>query len=240
MRETTQIDVLTLFPNFFDSPIDQSILGRAISKKIVKVSVHNLRNFAFDKRGSVDDKPFGGGAGMVVRVDVLVRGVESIALNKKDTHVVLLDPKGKQLKQKIVEKLSKKKRILLVSGHYEGVDERFTKNWVDEVISIGDYILTGGEIPALVLIDSIVRLQKNVLGNKKSTEFESFSQKKGDKLRLLDFPAYTRPEIFRGKRVPKILLQGDHKKIKHWRETKAFEITKKNRPDLITSSRKGL
>ncbi len=237
MRENIQIDILTLFPSFFDSPLNQSILGKAISKNLVKVGVHNLREFAFDKRGSVDDKPYGGGPGMVIRVDVLVKAVESVTSNKKNTHVVLLDPKGKQLNQKIVEKLSKKKRILLISGHYEGVDERFTENWTDEVVSIGDYILTGGEIPALVLIDAIARLQKNVLGNEKSKESESFSKNNtGNKKRLLDYPVYTRPETFKGKKVPKVLLQGDHKKLKHWRDKKAFEITKRNRPDLIISS----
>lgn len=237
MKQNIQIDILTLFSKFFDSPLKQSILGRAIFRDLVKVKTHDLRKFAFDKRGSVDDKPYGGGAGMVIRVDVLVNAVESIVSGKKTTHVVLLDPKGGKLNQKKVESLARKKQILLICGHYEGVDERFAENFVDETISIGDYILTGGEIPALVLIDSIIRLQGGILGNEKSKETESFSQKKNTKSgeRILDFPAYTRPETFRGSRVPGVLLQGNHEGIKLWREKKALELTKRNRPDLITS-----
>lgn len=239
MKPTIQLDVLTLFPSFFDSPLKQSILGRSIAKNITKVNIHNLRNYAFDRRKTVDDKSYGGGAGMVLRVDVLVNALEKLtAEGVQSPYIILLDPKGRVFNQELAEKLSKKKRILLVCGHYEGVDERFAENWADEILSIGDYILSGGEPAAIVLIDSIARLQKGVLGNIKSKESESFSRKKMSgqgTTRTLDYPVYTRPEVFKGKRVPKVLVEGDHEKINSWRKKKALEATERRRPDLLTS-----
>lgn len=239
MRSTTQFDVLTLFPSFFDSPLSQSILGRSLKRGLIRVNVHNLREFARDGRKTVDDKLYGGGAGMVLKVDVLVNAVESIGKDGDKPFVILLDPKGRKYNQPLVEKLAKKKKILIVCGRYEGVDERFAQGWADASMSVGDYVLSGGEPAALVIIDTIARLKPKALGSKASKEFESFSEiklgssEKGSKDRILDFPSYTKPESFRGKKVPQILLSGDHKKIENWRLKKAIEKTKKVRPDLL-------
>lgn len=238
MKPNIQFDVLTLFPSFFKSPLTQSVLGRSINKGVVKVNTHNLRDFAFDQRKSVDDKPYGGGAGMVLRVDVLVNALENITTKEKGTYVISLDPKGRKFNQEFAENLAKKKSILLVCGRYEGVDARFAENWVDDIVSIGDYVLSGGEAAALVVIDSVARLQKGVLGNIKSKELDSFSRTKLNAIkidRILDYPVYTRPEKFRGRGVPEVLLSGNHEKINLWRQKKALELTKRLRPDLITS-----
>lgn len=237
MKATTQFDILSLFPTFFVSPLSQSILGRSIRKGIIDVDVHNLRDFAPEPKKTVDDKPYGGGAGMVLRVDVLVNALKNISKRGEKPYVVLLDPKGKIYNQELAERFAKKRRILLVCGHYEGVDERFAKNCVDEAISVGDYILSGGEPAALIIIDSVSRLKPAALGNKASYEAESFSKVKineGKYVRILDFPAYTRPKIFMGKKVPKVLLEGNHEKINTWRRKKALECTKKLRPSFFT------
>ena len=235
MKPQIKFSVLTLFPDFFVSPLKQSILNKAIERKIVSVSIHNIRKYSFDKRGSVDDKPFGGGAGMVLRVDVLVNALEKIKLKIDNPYIILLDPKGKVYNQDTAEKIGKKKNIILVCGHYEGVDERFAQNWADTVLSIGDYILSGGESAALVIIDSITRLKKGVLGNTDSIKTESFMNSKLNKkdVKLLDYPVYTRPENFRGFRVPNILLKGDHQLTKKWRTNQSLSLTKKRRPDLL-------
>lgn len=237
MKSQIKFDVLTLFPDFFISPLKQSILGKAIGKKIISVNIHNIRNYSFDDRGSVDDKPFGGGAGMVLRVDVLVNALEKIKSKMDNPYVILLDPKGEVYNQDKVGKIAKEKNIILVCGHYEGVDERFAKNWADTVLSIGDYVLSGGEPAALVLIDSIARLKKGVVGNAESIKTESFMKSKIDKqdIKLLDYPVYTRPEKFRGFKVPDILLKGDHKLTKEWRANQSLSLTKKRRPDLLNS-----
>ena len=237
MQPQIKFDILTLFPPFFTSPLKESILGRSIKNNIIEVKTHNLRTFAKDPRKTVDDKPYGGGEGMVLRLDILVSAIENIGSRDKP-YTILLDPKGNTFSQRRAEKLSRKKRILLVCGHYEGVDQRFAESWTDEVLSIGDYILSGGETAALVLVDSITRLVSGSLGNIKSTKNESFSRSdiKGvGGSRILDFPVYTRPETFRGKKVPRVLLSGDHEKINTWRRNKSLEMTRKTRPDLITS-----
>ena len=237
MKSQIKFDVLTLFPDFFVSPLKQSILSKAIGKKIVSVTIHNIRDYSFDKRGSVDDKPFGGGAGMVLRVDVLVNALEKIKLKMDNPYVILLDPKGEVYNQDKVAEIAQKKNIILVCGHYEGVDERFAQNWANTVLSIGDYVLSGGEPAALVLIDSIARLKKGVVGNANSIKTESFMTSKLNKknIKLLDYPVYTRPEKFRGFKVPNILLKGDHKLTKEWRTNQALSLTKSRRPDLLTS-----
>lgn len=230
-----RFEIISLFPKFFESPIQESIIGRAIKKRIIEINLHNIRDHAKDSRGTVDDRPYGGGEGMVLKIDTLVDTLEDLN-NREKFYVVLLDPKGKKFNQKQAEILSNKKRIVLVCGHYEGVDQRFADNWADEVLSIGDYILSGGESGALVLIDSITRLLPGALGNKKSAEKESFSQIKtieGKSERILDYPVYTRPEVFRGKKVPSVLLSGDHSKIETWRKTKSLDTTKKVRSDLL-------
>jgi len=223
-----KIDILTLFPEMFKGPFEESIVKRAQEKGLVKIKIHNLRNWAIDKRGSVDDKPYGGGVGMALRVEPIHEALQSLKSKVKNlkSKVILLDPAGKPFNQKKALELSKLNRLILICGHYEGVDERVREYLVDEEISIGDYILTGGELPAMVVIDTIVRLIPGVLKKPDATKSESFSP-------LLEYPQYTRPENFRGWKVPGVLLSGNHKKIEEWREKKSLERTKKRRPDLL-------
>ena len=218
-----KFDVLTLFPEMFE-PLKSSIIGKAIEKKLIDINIINIRDFSEDKHKKVDDTPYGGGAGMVMKPDVIDRAYQSI--NGENAKVIYMSPQGKPLNQEKVEILSKETHIVLLCGHYEGIDQRILDKIVDEEISIGDYVLTGGEIPAMVLIDSVSRYIDGVL-NQDSIGEESFSNG------LLEYPQYTRPEIFDGKSVPKILLSGHHEKIKQWRKEKSLEITKMKRPDLL-------
>ncbi len=218
-----KFDVLTLFPEMFE-PLKSSIIGKAIEKKLIDINIINIRDFSEDKHKKVDDTPYGGGAGMVMKPDVIDRAYQSI--DGKNAKVIYMSPQGKPLNQEKVEILSKETHIVLLCGHYEGIDQRILDKIVDEEISIGDYVLTGGEIPAMVLIDSVSRYIDGVL-NQDSIGEESFSNG------LLEYPQYTRPEIFDGKSVPKILLSGHHEKIKQWRKEKSLEITKMKRPDLL-------
>ncbi len=218
-----KFDVLTLFPEMFE-PLKTSIIGKAIEKKLIDINIINIRDFSEDKHKKVDDTPYGGGAGMVMKPDVVDRAYQSI--NGKNAKVVYMSPQGKKLNQEKVESLSKESHLVILCGHYEGIDQRILDKIVDEEISIGDYVLTGGEIPAMVLIDSVSRYINGVL-NQDSIGEESFSNG------LLEYPQYTRPEIFDGKSVPKILLSGHHEKIKQWRKEKSIEITKMKRPDLL-------
>ncbi len=218
-----KFDVLTLFPEVFE-PLKQSIIGKAIEKKLIDVNLVNIRDFSKDKHKKVDDTPYGGGAGMVMKPDVVYESYKSV---KSDcSKVIYMSPQGKKLNQKKVEELSKEKHLIILCGHYEGIDQRVIDKIVDEEISIGDYILTGGEIPAMVLIDSVSRYIDGVL-SPESIKEESFSNN------LLEYPQYTRPEIFEGERVPEVLLSGHHENIKKWRKEKSFEITKIKRPDLL-------
>ena len=218
-----KFDVLTLFPEMFE-PLKSSIIGKAIEKKLIDINIINIRDFSEDKHKKVDDTPYGGGAGMVMKPDVIDRAYQSI--NGENARVIYMSPQGKPLNQEKVEILSKESHIVLLCGHYEGIDQRILDKIVDEEISIGDYVLTGGEIPAMVLIDSVSRYIDGVL-NQDSIWEESFSNG------LLEYPQYTRPEIFDGKSVPEILLSGHHEKIKQWRKEKSLEITKIKRPDLL-------
>ncbi len=244
-----KIDVLTLFPKMFQSPFDESIVKRAIKNKIFELNIHNLRDWAIDKYGSVDDKPFGGGVGMLIRADVVYEALKKISnfeflisnqdkiqnpsvpikietppLDKRETlktkksRIILLSARGKRFDQEKAEELAKLDNIVLIAGHYEGFDQRIGDFMVDEEISIGDYVLTGGELPAMVLIDSIVRLLPGVLGKDISSETESFSKinVNGIDIRTIEYPQYTRPNEFMGLKVPEILLSGDPKKIKEW------------------------
>jgi len=233
-----KIDILTLFPSMFKGPFDESIIQRAQKKGIVEIKIHNLRKWAVDKRGTVDDRPYGGGTGMILMVEPIYKALRELKNknSKLKTKVVLLDTRGKVFNQKIAQKLSKEKHLIFICGHYEGIDERVRKHLADEVISIGDYILTGGELPAMVITDVVVRLLPEVLKKPKAIKEESFTRyddthhiKKG----ILEYPQYTRPENFMGWKVPKILLSGNHRKIAEWRKKKAEELTKKLRPDLI-------
>ncbi len=219
-----QFDVLTLFPEMFE-PIKQSILGRAIKNHILEFNFINMRDFSKDKHQKVDDTPYGGGAGMVIMPDIVYDAYTSIQ-NRENAKVIYLSPQGKTLTQQKVQELSREKHLILLCGHYEGIDQRVLDEIVDEEISIGDYVLTGGELPAMVLIDSISRYVEGVL-KEESIKEESFSNK------LLEYPQYTRPEVFRGKKVPEILLSGHHENIKKWRQEKSLEITKIKRPDLL-------
>ncbi len=225
-----RIDVLTLFPAMFNGPMTESILKRAQDAGLFEIGLHDLRDYAEGKYKQIDDSPYGGGAGMVMRPDVLVKGIEAISnersamsdvvkrekrKEKSGVHRIYLSPRGKRLTQTKVEQLAKKDHLLLLCGHYEGVDQRVIDGWIDEEISIGDYVLTGGELPAMVLIDAVVRHIPGVLGKDESAHEESFSK---SLKRKREYPHYTRPEEFRGMRVPDVLLSGHHKKIEEWRK----------------------
>jgi len=234
-----KIDIITLFPEMFKGPFEESILRRAQDKGLVEINLHNLRKWTTDKRGTVDDRPYGGGTGMIMMVEPLVKAIEE--LKSSNTKVILLSAKGRLWKQAKAFGYSKEKHLILIAGRYEGIDERVV-NFVDEEISIGDYVLTGGEIPAMVLVDSIVRLIPGVLEKEEATRFESFSQKLAPKTQhltpILEYPQYTRPEEFRGLKVPKILLSGNHAKIAAWKREQALKTTRKNRPDLLKCQKK--
>ena len=219
-----KFDVLTLFPEMFEA-VKQSILKRAEENNFIQINTINIRDFSKDKHKKVDDTPYGGGAGMIMKPDVVYDAYSSIP-KREDSKVIYLSPQGKKLNQSKVIELSKEKHLILLCGHYEGIDQRVIDEIVDEEISIGDYVLTGGELPAMVLIDSVSRYVDGVI-SKESTSEESFSNG------LLEYPQYTRPEIFNGIRVPEVLLSGHHANIEKWRKEKSIQITKKKRPDLI-------
>ena len=225
-----KIDILTLFPKMFDSVLGESILKRAAAKGALNVDIHNLRDYTSDNHRTCDDKPFGGGPGMVMKIEPVYKALEELKLryraHKAQARTILLTPQGKRLEQKEVRRLAKQKGLILVCGHYEGVDERI-RGLVDEEISVGDYILTCGELPAMVLIDAVTRLIPGVLGHSGSTKCESFEGG------LLEYPQYTRPAEYMGMKVPEIILNGDHKKIEKWRESEALKRTAERRPDLL-------
>ena len=219
-----KFDVLTLFPEMFE-PMKQSIIGKAMEKGILDVQVTNIRDFSKDKHKKVDDTPYGGGAGMVMMPDVVYDAYKSVAT--KTAKVIYMSPQGKTLHQKKVEELAKQNHLIILCGHYEGIDQRVIDKIVDEEISIGDYVLTGGEIPAMVLIDSVSRYVEGVL-KEDSIKEESFSNG------LLEYPQYTRPEIFQGESVPEVLLTGHHERIAKWRKEQSLKTTRKKRPDLLS------
>lgn len=219
-----KFDILTLFPEMFE-PINQSILGRAQEKNIIDINVINIRDFSENKHKKVDDTPYGGGAGMVIMPDVVYRAYNSID-NIENAKVIYMSPQGQTLNQTKVESLAKEEHLIILCGHYEGIDQRVLDKIVDEEISIGDYVLTGGEIPAMALIDSVSRYVEGVLTGESIKE-ESFSQG------LLEYPQYTRPEVFEGVKVPEVLLSGHHENINKWRKEQSLHITEKKRPDLL-------
>lgn len=224
-------EILTLFPEMFDSYLTASILGRAIAQDKIRVRCHNIRDFATDKHRMTDDTPYGGGSGMVMKPEPLVRGLEAIqGRDGPRARVILLSPQGRLFNQKAAWELSRLPRLILVCGKYEGVDERVRVLAVDEEISIGDYVLTGGEVAAMVMLEAIARLLPGVLGDQASAKEESFSQG------LLEYPQYTRPREFMGCPVPDILLSGNHQEIAAWRRRKAVEQTFKKRPDLLSGA----
>jgi len=221
-----RFDIITIFPDIFNPILNESILKRAQQKKKVRINVHNLRDYTKDKHRKVDDRPFGGGPGMVMQPEPIFRAVKKVKGNRK-AHVVLMTPSGKPFTQKIAKQLAKERNLIIICGHYEGVDDRVRQQVVDESISIGDYVLTGGEIPAMVVVDCITRLIPGVLGKEASLEDESFEHQR------LEYPQYTRPANFNGIKVPNVLLSGNHQSIKNWRKCQSQIRTKKIRPDLL-------
>ena len=219
-----KIDILTIFPNMFDNIFNESIIKRAIESNKVKISIVDFREYSKDPHKKVDDTPYGGGAGMVLTPQPIFDCVES--LEKEESKVILLTPDGVQYKQKIAYDLSKEKHLIIICGHYEGFDERI-RSLADYEISIGDYVLTGGEIPAMVLVDSIVRLIPGVINEQSHLE-DSFNDNY-----LLDYPTYTKPRVFRNMEVPEVLVSGDHAKIAAWRKEQSIKKTKERRPDLM-------
>lgn len=225
-----KISIITLFPEFIERYAGFGIIARAIKRKLIAIRAVNLRGFGIDKRGTVDDRPYGGGLGMVLRPDVVIKAIAKVRGRSKKTRVVLMTPQGQRFTQTIARKLSKYDHLVFVSGRYEGFDERVRK-FVDEEISVGDYVLMGGELPALVISEAVLRLVPGVLGKDDSALAESFAEN------LLEYPQYTKPEVLdiKGKklRVPKVLLTGHHANVEQWRRDEAIKRTKKRRPDLL-------
>jgi tRNA (guanine37-N1)-methyltransferase len=220
-----RIDVITLFPELFDVPLRTSLLGKAVAAETVDVTAHDLRQWGLGKHKAVDDEPYGGGAGMVMRPEPIFAAVESLATER--SHVVLLSPRGALLKQSKVNELGAREHLVLICGRYEGVDERVSEALAHEEVSIGDYVLAGGELPALVVIEAVSRQVAGVLGNPDSLVSESHAQG------LLEYPHYTRPAEYRGLRVPEVLLSGDHGRIATWRREQSEQATRTRRPDLL-------
>jgi tRNA (guanine37-N1)-methyltransferase len=224
-RYEMKIDVLTLFPAMFAGPLDESIIMRARKKGLLDLKIHQLRDWTHDRHKTVDDKPFGGGPGMLMKAEPLFEAVEN--LKRAGTKVILLSPSGRKFDQFIARDLAKEKDLLLVTGHYEGFDERVREGLADDELSIGDYVLTNGALPAMVVIDAVTRLLPGVLGDDESSHDESFSHG------LLEYPQWTRPAEFRGMKVPDILVSGNHAEIEKWRREQAKLRTEKQRPDLM-------
>ena len=224
-----KIDILTLFPEMFDS-LNHSILARAQKNNLITINVTNIRDYSKDNNKRCDDYSYGGGAGMIMTPQPLYDAISAVKTD--DSYVIYLSPKGKLLKQSKVEEMAKNhSHLILLCGHYEGIDERIIEMLVDEEISIGDYVLTGGEIPAMVLVDSIARYIPNVLGNNETTSEESFSNN------LLEYPQYTRPSVFMDMKVPEVLLNGNHQEIAKWRREQSLKITQERRPDLLQNNK---
>jgi len=222
-----RFDVLTLFPRMFDHPLNESVLKRAQERKHIEIAVHNIRDFGVGRHRIVDDTPFGGGGGMVMKPEPLVRAVESVKKPHPSARVVLMTPQGVPLGSDLVRRLVEYRHLVLVCGRYEGIDERVRVGFVDEEISIGDYVLTGGELAAMVLIDAVSRQIQGVLGHENAAHEDSFSEG------LLEYPHYTKPRDFRGLRVPEVLMSGNHEEIKRWRRKESIRRTWLRRPDLL-------
>jgi len=242
-----KISIITLFPKMISGFFEESIVKRAVEKKLVEIEIINLRDFAIDDYGTVDDRPYGGGAGMILRIEPIYKAINKITnselriknknsksvIRNQKIKIILTSPKGKVFNQKKAQEYSRLDNLIIIAGHYEDVDARVL-DYVDDEISMGDFILTGGEIPASAIVDSVVRLIPGVLKKDQATKNESFDF--NDK-KILEYPQYTRPEEFMGKKVPEILLNGDHKKIEKWQLEKAIEETQKKRPDLLDTNK---
>ncbi len=225
-----RFDVLTLFPEMFRGYLDESVLKLAIAAGLVEVHLHNIRDWATDKHRTVDDKPYGGGPGMILRVDRVVPCVEAVQQMGPPGHLIMLTPQGRRLTQEIVEELARYPRLILLCGRYEGFDERIRLMLQPDEISIGDYVLNGGEVAAMVIIDAVIRLVPGVLGDPESSQEDSFTGPG----RLLEYAQYTRPREFRGYRVPEVLLSGNHQEVARWRWANRLERTRQRRQDLLT------
>ncbi len=220
-----KVDVITLFPGMFAGPLDESIIKRAREAGLLDLGMHNLRDYAHDRHRTVDDRPFGGGPGMLLKPEPIFEAVE--ALTRENTRVILVSPSGRRFNQAIARELAGQEHLLMVCGHYEGFDERIREQLADDELSIGDYVLTNGALPVMVIIDAVVRLLPGALGDDDSSRDESFSQD------LLEYPQYTRPAEFRGWRVPEVLVSGNHALIAKWRAEQARQRTEERRPDLL-------
>jgi len=230
-----RFDIITIFPSIIHAYLGESILKRAVQKGLLDVRVHDLRDYTRDKHRSVDDSPYGGGAGMVMKIEPMYNALKSIGADGEDRRKILLSPQGGTYNQALAEEFSReKRRLLLICGRYEGIDERVRETLIDEEISIGDYVMTGGELASLVIIDSVIRLCPGVLGDDESAKEESFSWG------ILDYPHYTRPPEFMGHAVPDMLLSGNHAKIAEWRRREALKLTMEKRPDLLKAAELGV
>jgi len=224
--KTRQFDIITIFPEMFESPFSESILKRAQDEGLLKINLHDLRDYTLNKHRKVDDHPFGGGVGLVMNVDPIVRAIEAVKEIRPSARSILLSPGGKSFNQKMAWELSREENLVFVCGRYEGVDERVL-SFVDDAISIGDYVMAGGEIPAMVLVEAVSRLVPDVVGDEGSILEESFEDNR------LEYPQYTKPREFRGLKVPDVLLSGHHKKIQEWQLKEALKKTAEMRPDLL-------
>ena len=228
---TLRFDIISIFPGMFESPFGNSIIQRAREEGLLDIHVHDLRDYSLNKHRKVDDAPFGGGVGMVMNVEPIARAITAVKKEVPETRTILLSPGGRPFNQKKAWELSRLPSLTLICGRYEGIDERVRQHFVDEEISIGDYVLTGGEIPAMVLVEAITRLLPGVLGDPESVVEESFADD------LLEYPQYTRPRDYEGLEVPEILVSGDHKKIRDWQRAEALKKTARVRPDLLKKNR---
>lgn len=226
-----RFDILSLFPGMFKSPFSHSLLKKAREKGLIEINLHDIRSYADDKHRTCDDYPYGGGGGMVMKVGPVVRAVESTVPVRSDAVVILLTPQGETFNQEIAEELSRFSQVVLICGHYEGIDERIRENLADREISTGDYVLTGGELPAMIVVDAVSRLIPGVLSNRESALFDSFSTG------LLEYPHYTRPREYRGWNVPDVLLSGNHNEINKWRRRGSLKRTFVRRPDLLKKAK---
>jgi tRNA (guanine37-N1)-methyltransferase len=222
-----KIDILTIFPDYFQSPLKQSLIGKAIEKGIIDIKIWNIRNFAENKHKMVDDEPYGGGVGMVMKIEPIVKCLENIEVKRGMGYRVLMTPSGRLFNHELAINLSQREHLIFICGRYEGIDARI-EHFIDEEISIGDYVLMGGEVAVLVVLESVLRFVKGVIGKEDSVKYESFMDN------LLEYPQYTRPYDFRGFKVPDVLLSGNHEKIKEWRKKQAIIKTQKVRPELLS------
>ena len=226
-----KFDILTLFPAMFNGPLSESIVKRASEEGLIEICLHDIRAYALDKHKTADDSPYGGGAGMVMKVEPLAACIEAVRRERPNARIILTTPRGRRFDQAKASELAKEEALLIICGRYEGVDERVSELFVDDEVSLGDFVMTGGELAAMVIVDAVSRLIPGVLGSAESVSFDSFSDG------LLEYPHYTRPPEFRGIKVPEVLLSGNHREIAEWRRRYSLLKTLEVRPDLLTSAR---